>query len=122
MSLDPSHIAASAVIALAVSAVSMSMTQGSIFAPFRTWTAARSKWLGELFACFFCLGHWVAFAAVAVFQPRPIRSGFFLADLVVAAFAIIALATIISGVTFRVFLAAMEVHRLRAEREAKIEA
>jgi Protein of unknown function (DUF1360) len=121
MNLDPSHAAASVVIALAVSAVSMSMTQGSIFASFRTWTAERNKWLGELFACFFCLSHWIAFATVAVFLPRPIRSGFFFADLVLAAFAIIALATITSGVSFRVFLAAMEVHRLRAEREAKIE-
>ena len=116
MSIDTSQIPALFLLALAVSAIAMSITQGSIFAPFRTWLADRSKWLGELFSCFFCLGHWVAFTAVAVFRPQPLRSGFYLADLVASAFAIIAIATIISGVIFSVFLAAGAVHRMREER------
>ncbi|HEX2059355.1 MAG TPA: DUF1360 domain-containing protein [Thermoanaerobaculia bacterium] len=116
MTVDYTAIPALVILALAVSAIAMSITQGTIFAPFRTWLAAKNHRLGELFACFFCLSHWVAFAAVAVFQPRPLRSGFYVADLVVSAFATIGLAVITSGIIFRVFLAAMAVHR---EREAK---
>ena len=118
MTVDVSSIPALFLLALAVSAIAMSMTQGSIFAPFRTWIAAKSNWLGELFACFFCLSHWVTFAAVALFRPRPLRCGFWLADLAVSAFAIIALATITSGIIFSVFLAAGAVHRMR-EAQAK---
>jgi hypothetical protein len=116
MTIDYHALLALVILALAVSAIAMTMTQGSIFAPFRTWIAAKNRWLGELFACFFCLSHWVAFTAMAIFLPRPLRSQWFVADLVVSTFAMIALATINSGIVFRVFLSAMAVHR---EREAQ---
>ena len=116
MSIDTTAIPAIFLLALAVSAISMSFTPGSIFAPFRAWVAAKNKWLGELFACFFCLSHWITFAAIAVFRPRPLRSGIYFADIVVSVFATIAIATITSGLIFAVFLAAGAVHRAREQR------
>ena len=114
MIIDTTHITASLILALAVSAIAMSMTQGSIFASFRTSVAAHSKWFGELVSCFFCLGHWVAAAAVVVFRPRPLRTEWIAADLIAAWFAIVALATLVSGLIFAVFLAAGRHRRERA--------
>jgi hypothetical protein len=30
----------------------------------------KSTFFGELFSCGYCFGHWVAFALVAVYQPK----------------------------------------------------
>ncbi|HYO76008.1 MAG TPA: DUF1360 domain-containing protein [Thermoanaerobaculia bacterium] len=119
MSIHPTDITASAIIALAVSAVSMTMTQGSIFAAFRTFVSERSKWLGELVSCFYCLSHWVAISAVVLLQPRPVRSHALALDLIVALFAIIAMSTIVSGLIFTVFLAAGKHRQARAAMEAE---
>lgn len=113
MILDVSGLVATLVLALATSAISMSFTQGSMFEPLRNWIASKNTLLGELSRCFFCLSHWVAFGAVAIYQPRPLQIGS-LADLIVAAFVVIALATLISGMMFGGFFMAMQTHRARA--------
>lgn len=112
MILDVSQLVATLVLALATSAISMSFTQGSMFEPLRKWIAGKSALLGELSRCFFCLSHWVAFAAVAIYRPRPLQIAWFV-DLIVAAFVVIALATLISGLMFAGFFMAVQTHRAR---------
>jgi hypothetical protein len=112
MMFNETEFAATAVLALATSAISMSFTQGSMFEPLRSWIARQNALLGELARCFFCLSHWIAFAGVAVYQPRPVQI-WWLADLAVAAFVVIALATLISGMMFAGFFMAVQTHRAR---------
>jgi hypothetical protein len=100
------------VIALTCSGISMSFTQGSMFDPVRAWITSKNQLLGDLFKCFFCLSHWLAFAAVAIYQPRPLQSTL-LVDLVVASFTIVTLATLSSGLMFATFFTAGQFHALR---------
>jgi hypothetical protein len=118
MTFHAPDLATTVVIAVAAAAVSMSFTQGSMFEPIRKWIAARNKLLGELAHCFFCMSHWIAFAGVAIYQPRPVQSTL-LADLVVAAFFTVSLATVVSGLMFAAFLAAGHTHELRERRLAR---
>jgi hypothetical protein len=100
------------IIALTCSGIAMSFTQGSMFDPIRAWIMTKNKLLGDLFKCFFCLSHWLAFAAVAIYQPRPLRSTL-LADFIVASFTIVTLATLASGLMFTAFFMAGQFHSLR---------
>lgn len=112
MTIQPVDFAACIIIALACSGIAMSFTQGSMFEPLRAWVARKNKLLGALAGCFFCLGHWIAFAGVAVYQPRPLRLSL-VADLIVSAFAIVTLSTLASGLMFGAFFAAGNFHLLR---------
>jgi hypothetical protein len=114
MTFDAVDLGACAVIALAVAAISMSFTQGQMFEPLRRWIAARNALLGELAHCFFCLSHWIAFAGIAAYRPRPVHFWAPL-DFAVAAFVVIALATVVAGLMFAAFRAAMQTHMLRAQ-------
>jgi len=86
-----------------------------MFEPLRSWIASKNVLLGELSRCFFCLSHWVAFAAIAIYRPRPLQI-WWPADLLVAAFVVIALATLISGLMFAGFFMAVQTHRARASQ------
>lgn len=112
MTFQPEALSTCLVIALACSGISMSFTQGSMFDGLRAWIMRQNKLLGDLAKCFFCLSHWLAFAGVAIYQPRPLQAHL-LADLTVAAFAIVTLSTLLSGMMFAGFFAAGQVHALR---------
>lgn len=112
MNFDTTELAGAVVLAFATSAIAMSFTQGSMFEPLRNWITRKNALLGELSRCFFCLGHWIAFAGVAVYRPRPLQL-WWPADLVVAAFVVIALASLISGMMFAGFFMAVQMHRAR---------
>jgi ABC-type phosphate/phosphonate transport system permease subunit len=91
------------VLALAVSAASMTLTKAKLFSPIRDRIDNRSEWFGELVGCPYCMSHWLAFAATAVYQPRIVHSGTELFDYFVTALAIVALAAFSSGLIFRAF-------------------
>src|SRR5688572_15168345 len=112
MIFHANELLACVVIALTCSGISMSFTQGSMFDPVRAWIMGKNKLLGDLFKCFFCLSHWLAFAGVAIYQPRPLQSTL-LVDLVVASFTIVTLATLSSGLMFATFFTAGQFHALR---------
>jgi hypothetical protein len=50
--------------------ISFTVTETKLFKPLRDWLKKKSNFLGELFACGYCFGHWVAFALVAAYKPR----------------------------------------------------
>ena len=50
-------------------AIAFTVTETKFFAPFRRWTKEKSALLGELVSWLF-LGHWTAFALVAIYRPR----------------------------------------------------
>lgn len=84
-------------LALAVSAISTTISLSSLFAPLRRWCRRRSKWLARLVSCAYCSSHWVAFIAVAWYHPR-VMGGWWLADWVVVVFAVVAIANLVTGV------------------------
>ena len=112
MLYQPDELKACALMGAAAAAIAVSFTQGSVFEGLRKWIAERNRLLGELAHCFFCMSHWIVFAAVAVYRPRPLQLSM-AADLIVAAFLSIAIATVVAGMMFAAFLAAGHAHLMR---------
>ena len=50
--------------------ISFTLTETKLFLPVREWVKRKNSFIGELFSCGYCLGHWMAFAWVAIYQPR----------------------------------------------------
>ena len=77
-------------LSLASACISFTVTETKLFKPLREWLLKKIPFLGNLFSCGYCFGHWVAFALVALYQPR-LFNGFgfldyFLTALVIAWF------------------------------------
>lgn len=85
------------VLALATTAISLTITRAKVFASFREWVADRNQWLGDLFSCSYCTSHWVAAVFVLCYQPVLIPLWIVL-DLIVSLFATVAIAAFLSGV------------------------
>lgn len=86
------------ILALPVSVISLTITRSSLFDHLRKWMVERNEWLGKLVTCPYCTSHWVSFALVAWYQPRMLQSAWLPVDLMISAFAIVALAMPISFV------------------------
>lgn len=87
-------------LALPVASISLTTSRAKVFAGFRTWAAERSAWFGKLVECTYCTSHWVAFLAVAFYQPNVMNSGVLFVDLMASAFAVVALAAPMAGLMF----------------------
>jgi len=94
--MDISTVTDTAILALATATISQTSARAKITAPMREWVQGKNAWLGELAACPYCTSHWVAFGLVLIYQPRWLHR-FLPLDLVIATFAIVALATFIGG-------------------------
>lgn len=46
-----------------------SMAESKIFAPVRAWVEKRNRFMGEAFACGYCLAHWCSAAIAAIVRP-----------------------------------------------------
>ena len=75
-------------LSLANASIAFTVSEMQLFRPFREWLKARNAFLGELFGCGYCLGHWSAFLLVAIYRPRLFLCwgplDFFLTALVIA--------------------------------------
>ena len=80
-------------LALAASAISVTITRGKVFEGVRTFVKGHNKWGGDLISCSYCTSHWVSFVLTAIYQPRLIESRFYLVDVILSAFVIIAIAS-----------------------------
>jgi hypothetical protein len=49
--------------------LAFTISESTLFAPFRSWLKRKSIFLGHLFACGYCLGHWIAFALNLLVHP-----------------------------------------------------
>ncbi len=88
------------ILSLPVSAITLTITKSSLFERLREWALERNEWLGKLVSCPYCTSHWVSFALVAWYQPRMLHSVWLPVDLIISAFAIVALAIPISFVVY----------------------
>ncbi|MBI2921933.1 MAG: DUF1360 domain-containing protein [Planctomycetes bacterium] len=50
--------------------IAFTVSETVLFRTFRENVTRWSPWLGKLFSCGYCLGHWVAFGLVAGYRPR----------------------------------------------------
>lgn len=57
-------------LSFATSSISFTVTETKFFKPLREWIKKKSNFLGDLLSCGYCLGHWIAFALVAVYKPK----------------------------------------------------
>jgi hypothetical protein len=68
--------------------ISFTVAEAKIFRPFREWLLSKNQFLGSLFSCGYCLGHWVAFILVTIYQPRMFQAwwllDYFLTGLTIA--------------------------------------
>jgi hypothetical protein len=93
------------VLALAVATISLTVTKSSLFEGVRNFffnfsTNPVMNWIHDLISCPWCFSHWVAFVVVAIWQPRLTDCGFWLADMVVSAFAMTALSGVFWSTIF----------------------
>ncbi|WP_434637631.1 DUF1360 domain-containing protein [Klebsiella sp. I138] len=108
-------------IALAASSMSMTVTQTELFAAFRAWTVKKNAMAGHLFQCFYCLSHWVVFGGMLVYRPALLHSGIAFIDWMMTAFITITLTTLINGLMFKVFQAAVTTHVLKHEAQKTLQ-
>lgn len=75
-------------LSLANASISFTIAEMKVFRAFRDWVKGKNHWLGDLFCCGYCLGHWSAFGLTAIYQPRLFHAcwplDFFLTALVIA--------------------------------------
>lgn len=107
------------VIAVAAASISYTITMTELFAPVRAWTQKLGHMMGYLFTCFYCMSHWVVIAAVLIYQPRLIKSGSLVCDLIVSTFFTITISALVCGLLFRVFLTAMAM-KLKQKEMAEV--
>jgi hypothetical protein len=57
-------------LSMVTASISFTVTETNIFLSFREWTENKNAIIGELLSCGYCLGHWIAFALVAIYRPQ----------------------------------------------------
>ncbi|MCP4373235.1 MAG: DUF1360 domain-containing protein [Deltaproteobacteria bacterium] len=57
-------------LSIVTASISFTVTETKLFMPVREWVKRKNSFLGELFSCGYCFGHWVAFILVAIYQPK----------------------------------------------------
>jgi hypothetical protein len=75
-------------LSFVTASISFTVTETKLLKPLREWVKGKNSFTGELLCCGYCFGHWVAFALVAVYQPKLFESwwllDYFLTALVIA--------------------------------------
>jgi hypothetical protein len=75
-------------LSFVAASISFTVAESRLFLPLREWMKRRNSYLGELLSCGYCLGHWVSFGLVAIYQPKLFNSwwllDYFLTALVIA--------------------------------------
>ena len=88
--------------------ISLCVTKSKLFEPFRDLFFNRSannklmSWVYDLVSCPYCFSHWVAFAMVAIWQPRVTDCGCLFVDLTISAFVLIGLASYAWAIFWRI--------------------
>ncbi|WP_373855435.1 DUF1360 domain-containing protein [Desulfocucumis palustris] len=91
-------------LAMCVSTISLTITKSKVFSPLRNWVIKRNEKLGSLLSCPYCMSHWVATFYVIVlyiYSPMAMVTNILFIDATITIFAIISLATIITGIVRR---------------------
>lgn len=85
---------------MSVATVSFTISKSKFFKFLRYWANQRNEKLGALLSCPYCMSHWVAAFFVIllyIYSPVIMVTTILLIDATITIFAIISLATIITG-------------------------
>jgi hypothetical protein len=74
-------------LSVVTAAISFTITETRLFLPLRDKVKMKSNFFGDLICCGYCLGFWISFGLVAVYQPR-LFEAWWLLDYFVTALAI----------------------------------
>ena len=61
------------ILSCITASISFTFAETKICEPLRKWLQKRTRFFGQLFSCGYCLGHWMAFGLVALYQPRVVH-------------------------------------------------
>ncbi len=50
--------------------IAFTVAETKLFLSLRRWMTRKAIYLGKLFSCGYCFGHWIAFVLVAIYHPR----------------------------------------------------
>lgn len=106
-----------AVLALATSAISITVARGGVFSSQRKWLLKHHNWLGRLASCPYCMSHWVAGVLVAIYQPVVVAVWLPL-DLIISLFIMVALSAVVTGIITRLIPFEAEGEEVAQLREA----
>jgi hypothetical protein len=57
-------------LSFVTASISFTVAETKVFKSLREWAKRKNAFFGELISCGYCFGHWVAFAFVAIYQPK----------------------------------------------------
>ncbi|WP_096893388.1 DUF1360 domain-containing protein [Candidatus Scalindua japonica] len=57
-------------LSFVTASISFTITETKVFKSLREWAKSKNAFFGELISCGYCLGHWIAFGLVAIYQPK----------------------------------------------------
>jgi len=77
------------ILSMAVASVSFTVSEAIIFKAIRKFISNKNKFLGKLISCGYCLGHWISFSLVAIYQPRLFYSAVPIFDYFITALVIV---------------------------------
>ena len=88
-----------AYLSVACGAASLVVAKGRVFNGMHEWLAPRFPRLQEMLSCPWCLSHWVSLALVVAYRPLAV-TGVPVLDYIVAAFVMVALASVAARLIF----------------------
>ena len=86
------------ILSMAVSVISLTLTKSRLFLPVRFWFGSKgNRLVSDFITCPYCLSHWVAIVLVVAYKVRLV-SLWLPIDYLITAFAVVCIASILSGV------------------------
>jgi hypothetical protein len=89
------------IIALAGSAISMTLSKSEIFEKFRDWVVSKNDFLGKLINCPYCTSHYVNFTLLVLCNSEILKMFPPVINYVVVVFAMITITSFFSGVIYK---------------------
>ncbi len=63
---------------MVTASISFTVTESKLFESFRNFVKRKNNFLGELVSCGYCLGHWIAFGIVIMYNFNIFNNGLFI--------------------------------------------
>lgn len=57
-------------LSIVTASISFTMTETKLFKPVRVWLKGKNGFMGELFSCGYCIGHWIAVTLVLIYRVQ----------------------------------------------------
>jgi len=75
-------------LSFVTASISFTVTETKLFEPLRKFFDKHISFIGKLFNCGYCFGHWVAFLLMVLYHPKLLQSSLWLIDYFITALVI----------------------------------